>query len=153
MNGEPFRLDGDVAVITGGARGLGRAIAEVLAARGATVVVVDVLENPALQTAREIRDAGGVAEARTLDVTDEAAVETTFSGIVEAHGQVDVLVNNAGCRRTKVVDRAAKEWQEPETGGKARIIVEIGRRAAGGAAESRGQGEGAAQWHESHSAR
>ena len=112
MNGEPFRLDGDVAVITGGAQGLGRAIAEVLAARGATVVVVDVLENPALQTAREIRDAGGVAEARTLDVTDEAAVETTFSGIVEAHGQVDVLVNNAGiARRMPATEMPREVWE------------------------------------------
>ena len=96
MTKEPFRLDGDVAVVTGGARGLGRAISEVFAVQGATVVIVDILGDLAEQTAREIRDAGGVVEARTLDVTDEAMIEAAFAGIVDAHGRLDVLVNNAG---------------------------------------------------------
>ena len=96
MTKEPFRLDGDVAVVTGGARGLGRAISEVFAVQGATVVIVDILGDLAEQTAGEIRDAGGVAEARTLDVTDEAMIEAAFAGIVKAHGRLDILVNNAG---------------------------------------------------------
>ncbi len=108
---EPFRLDGDVAVVTGAARGLGRAIAEVLAARGATVVVADILEDMAGRTAREIRETGGAAEARTLDVTNEAAVEAAFAGIAEAHGRLDILVNNAGIGlRKPAVSIPREDW-------------------------------------------
>ena len=95
-NGNPFRLDGDIAVITGGARGLGRAISEVFAAQGATVVIADILGDLAEQTAKEIREAGGLAESRTLDVTDEEMIESTFDAVVDTHGRLDVLVNNAG---------------------------------------------------------
>jgi NAD(P)-dependent dehydrogenase (short-subunit alcohol dehydrogenase family) len=93
---EPFRLDGDVAIVTGGARGLGRAIAEALADRGATVAIVDLLDDAAEATAAAIRSAGGRAEARHLDVGDEAMIETVFGAVAETHGRIDVLVNNAG---------------------------------------------------------
>ena len=113
MNEEPFRLDGDVAVVTGGARGLGRGIGEVFAARGATVVIVDVLGDLAQRTAGEIRGTGGVAEARTLDVTDEAMIEATFAGIMEAHGRLDVLVNNAGIgMRKPAVSIPREDWDK-----------------------------------------
>ena len=84
-------FDGRVAVVTGGASGIGRGIAENLVAAGATVVVADVDADAARRTAAEI---GAVAE--TVDVTDAAAVQALADRIVERHGRVDVVVNNAG---------------------------------------------------------
>ena len=113
MTGGPFRLDGDVAVITGGSRGLGRAISEVFAAHGATVVIADILSDLADQTAQEIRDAGGVAEAITLDVTDERQIEAVFNTVVENHGRFDILVNNAGIgMRKPAVSIPREDWDK-----------------------------------------
>ena len=110
---EPFRLDGDVAVVTGGARGLGRAISEVFAAQGAVVIITDILGDLAEQTAAEIREAEGSAEARVLDVTDEAMIESTFAAIVEAHGRLDILVNNAGIgMRKPAVSIPREDWDK-----------------------------------------
>jgi 3-oxoacyl-[acyl-carrier protein] reductase len=87
-------LAGRVAIVTGGARAIGRQIAETLAARGAAVVSLDLL--PADDTVAAIEARGGVATAITADVTDEAAVESALAQVLAAHGRVDVLVNNAG---------------------------------------------------------
>lgn len=80
-----FDLDGRVALVTGGARGIGRAIAEGLAAWGAKVVIIDILDG------REAADAVGGA-FHHCDITDSAAVEA----LLEAAGPIDILVNNAG---------------------------------------------------------
>ena len=87
-------LDGQVAIVTGAARAIGRAIAETLAARGATVVSLDVA--PANDTVAAIEAGGGAALAITADVTDEAAVAASVERVLETYGRVDVLVNNAG---------------------------------------------------------
>ncbi len=92
-----FRLDGKVAVITGGSRGIGRACAEALAAQGATVVVNYVRgEDAARATADAIMQAGGKAEIAGFDVADTKVTEHALETIVEKHGRVDILVANAG---------------------------------------------------------
>lgn len=91
-----FRLDGEVAVITGAARGIGRASALVLAQAGATVVLIDKDAEACAKTTAELKEAGAKAEALTLDVLDDAAVAKGFAGIAERHKRFDVLINNAG---------------------------------------------------------
>ncbi|MFJ9174819.1 SDR family NAD(P)-dependent oxidoreductase [Streptomyces sp. NPDC102360] len=81
------RVQGKVAVITGGARGIGAAIGDALAAQGATVVVADLAPADSYQ---------GEAAYRQVDVVDEASVRAAFDSIAEAYGRIDVLVNNAG---------------------------------------------------------
>lgn len=92
-----FRLDGKVAVVTGGSRGIGRACCEALAAQGATVVVNYVRgEDAARATADAITQAGGKAEIAGFDIADTKVTERALETIVEKHGRVDILVANAG---------------------------------------------------------
>jgi NAD(P)-dependent dehydrogenase (short-subunit alcohol dehydrogenase family) len=85
-------LEGKVAVVTGGARGIGRAIAEALAAQGSTVVVSDLTQDAAAATAAEIDG----ADAVECDVSDEGQVAELFAGALARHGRVDIAVANAG---------------------------------------------------------
>src|SRR5436190_14080852 len=87
-----FRLDGQVAVITGGARGIGRATAEAFVAAGARAMLVD----RDLDEAQRAATAMGNAEAHALDVTSEADVNRFFDALVARTGRLDILVNNAG---------------------------------------------------------
>jgi 2-hydroxycyclohexanecarboxyl-CoA dehydrogenase len=87
---------GQVALVTGGARGIGEAISKALAADGFKVVVADLREEEAEATAAGIRDAGGKAIAVALDVTSSESVSAGLASAREAFGDVDVLVNNAG---------------------------------------------------------
>jgi 2-hydroxycyclohexanecarboxyl-CoA dehydrogenase len=87
---------GQVALVTGGARGIGEAISKALAADGFNVVVADLREEEAEATAAAIRDAGGKAIAVALDVTSSESVRAGLASAREAFGDVDVLVNNAG---------------------------------------------------------
>jgi 2-hydroxycyclohexanecarboxyl-CoA dehydrogenase len=87
---------GQVALVTGGARGIGEAISKALAADGFNVVVADLREEEAEATAAAIRDAGGKAIAVALDVTSSESVSAGLASAREAFGDVDVLVNNAG---------------------------------------------------------
>jgi len=96
-----FDLTGQVALVTGAARGLGRAIAAALAGQGATVVL-NGRDSAALAAAVEaIRAAGGAASALPGDITGPAAREALFAGIRTEHGRLDILVNNAGARARK----------------------------------------------------
>jgi 3-oxoacyl-[acyl-carrier protein] reductase len=107
-----FDLTGKVVIVTGGSRGIGRGIAETLASRGAHVVAAARAENAA-GTVQAILDAGGSAEIASLDVTDGSSVDTLIEGVLTRHGQIDVLVNNAGIARDQLMLRMKREeWDE-----------------------------------------
>jgi 3-oxoacyl-[acyl-carrier protein] reductase len=90
-------LDGRVAVVTGGSRGIGRAIAVALGRAGARVVVnYTANEGAAAAAVEAVRAAGGVASSKRFDVADAAAVDAAFKEIVAAEGGLHILVNNAG---------------------------------------------------------
>lgn len=89
-------LSGKVAVVTGAGRGLGKAIAKVLADRGAHVVITDRELDPAEQAAASIRAAGGKASPISFDVAEPDQVEQAFEQIRAEFGRVDILINNAG---------------------------------------------------------
>ena len=91
-----FRLDGRVAVVTGGGSGLGAAMAAGLAQAGAAVVVVDVDEDGAAATAAFIAEGGGTALPHRCDVTSKREVEEAVARVGAERGRVDVLVNSAG---------------------------------------------------------
>ena len=105
-----FRLDGKVAVVTGGSRGIGRAVSIALARSGAHVVVNYAgNEAKAREVVAEIVGAGGRAEMRQFDVADEDAVQQSFKDITDVHKRVDVLVNNAGIAMDQILLRVKKE--------------------------------------------
>jgi 3-oxoacyl-[acyl-carrier protein] reductase len=92
-----FRLDGRIALVTGGSRGIGRACCEALAEQGATVVVNYVKgEGAAREVAQGIASRGGKADVAGFDVADSKAVDAAVDEITKKHGKVDVLVANAG---------------------------------------------------------
>lgn len=101
-----------IALVTGAGRGIGRAVAEMLAAAGAHVICVSRSENSCGVAAEAIRNKGGKAEALALDVGDKAAVREACAKLVEAHGAVDILVNNAGVTRDTLLLRMSEEdWE------------------------------------------
>jgi NAD(P)-dependent dehydrogenase (short-subunit alcohol dehydrogenase family) len=90
------RVKGKVAVVTGGAMGIGRSTCLLLAREGASVALTDLLEEPGRRATQEIQSAGGKAEFWQLDVSREAEVKRVFDEIRAKFGRIDVLVNNAG---------------------------------------------------------
>ena len=104
-------LEGKVALVTGGGRGLGEAICRVLARSGAVVVAADVRDDLTEGVVRAIRQASGHAMALRLDVTDEAGAERAIGQIGSELGPVDILVNNAGVDLTVPVDElSVADW-------------------------------------------
>jgi NAD(P)-dependent dehydrogenase (short-subunit alcohol dehydrogenase family) len=95
-----MRLAGKVAVVTGGASGMGQSEAVIFAREGARVVVADLLEREGQQTVDTIKAAGGQARFVKLDVTSEAEWRAAVEATVGAFGTIDVLVNNAGISGT-----------------------------------------------------
>jgi NAD(P)-dependent dehydrogenase (short-subunit alcohol dehydrogenase family) len=91
-----MRLSGKTAVVTGGGRGLGSAIATAMATEGAHVLVVDRNSEAAVDIASQIKASGGSASAETLDISDRGAVRAFGGRMLEQYGKIDVLVNNAG---------------------------------------------------------
>lgn len=108
-----FRMDNEVAVVTGAGNGLGHAFAECFARVGAKVMVLDKDKAAAEKAAADIRDAGGSADWFELDVACEADVEATFAEIERRHGRMDVLVNNAGIAiRRPTIDLPLEDWEK-----------------------------------------
>ena len=107
-----MELDGKVAIVTGGASGIGRAIATILAENGAAVAICDMLEDVGQETARELEQRGFSARAFPVDVSDAARVEQTVGQVVEHFGAVDILVNNAGIGQHRpIMDMGVEEWE------------------------------------------
>lgn len=110
---ERFGLAGKVAVVTGGARGIGRAVAELAAASGADIAIIDILEDVAQQTAREIAAASGRKVVAFGGDLSKAPTSTAVTdAIVEAFGRIDVLFNCIGINpNTPVLEIPAAEWE------------------------------------------
>jgi NAD(P)-dependent dehydrogenase (short-subunit alcohol dehydrogenase family) len=103
---------GKVAVVTGAASGIGRALAEALAAAGSAVVVADLDGPEAEAVAAGIRAAGGEAEAMQVNVADAAAVDRLAAATLERFGRVDVLCNNAGVSTFNLMkDQTLDDWR------------------------------------------
>lgn len=104
-------LEGKKALITGAGRGIGRGVAQRLAADGAAVVVSDIDASGAEETAELIRKDGGTAHAKVCDVRSEAAVKGLVDDTVGLLGGIDIMVNNAGIEIVKpVTDITEEEW-------------------------------------------
>lgn len=104
-------LEGKVALVTGGAQGLGEAICRTLSESGATVVVADIREDQAQALASELETNGKKVQPLVLDVCNEVMIERAIQRIRADHGRLDVLVNNAGTDRTvSVEDLPVEDW-------------------------------------------
>ena len=106
-------FEGDVAVVTGGAQGIGRAIAERLCEMKAHVVIADLSKELSESTAAALANSGGKASAVVMDVRDRKSVAMAQQHIETTIGPVQVLVNNAGiARNSDAADTSAEEWNE-----------------------------------------
>jgi len=107
-----FRLDGEVAAITGGGSGIGRAIAIAFARVGAAVAILDRNEAAAAAAAQAIQKIGGKAESFVLDIADEAQVERGFADLAKRLGRLDVLVNSAAIAiRKPATELPLADWE------------------------------------------
>ena len=106
-----MRLENKVALISGGARGMGAAEAKLFASEGAKVVIGDILEDEGRRTEAEINELGGECVFVPLDVTSEAAWQEVVATAVNRFGKLDILVNNAGVlSRGTLEDTTVEEW-------------------------------------------
>jgi NAD(P)-dependent dehydrogenase (short-subunit alcohol dehydrogenase family) len=143
------KLDGKVAIITGGATGVGKGIARTFVNEGATVVIASRNKDALEKTAAELSSNGGTVDVMPTDVTDEAQVISLFTGTLSRHGRVDIAVNNSGVEASAPLDemtlesfqsvvavnltgvflccREAMKIMKPQGGGK---IINIGSTAA-----------------------
>ena len=104
-------LNGKIALITGGAQGIGRFISEELAGQGAHVVLGDINHEGAEKTAAEIRVSGGQASAVRIDVSSSTDVQGVFDSILKEYKPVDIVVNNAGITRDGLLVRMKEvDW-------------------------------------------
>jgi 3-oxoacyl-[acyl-carrier protein] reductase len=110
MMTEFLSLKDRVAIVTGGAQGIGYAIVETLAQRGANILIADVSIDKAEATAKEISDkTGRKVVAKSVNVTENASVKAMVDATVEQFGKVDILVNNAGITRDNLIMRMSEE--------------------------------------------
>ena len=103
------RLEGQVAIVTGGARGIGKGICEVFCREGATVALWDVLDGT--ETVNEITQNGGKIFFQKVDVTDQSSVDFAIEEIIKQHGKIEILINNAGIIRDRsFLKMTEEEW-------------------------------------------
>jgi 3-oxoacyl-[acyl-carrier protein] reductase len=102
-------FEGQIAVVTGAARGIGQAIAFNLAAKGADIVLCDIKEEWLSETAEGVKKLGRKAFCFELDVTNTEAVQRVFADIAATTGRIDILINNAGITRDGLLMRMSEE--------------------------------------------
>ena len=104
-------LQGRIALVTGAAQGIGRAVALELSKSGATLALADINEVKLAQVAAEIEAAGGQAAAFRIDVSNEESIEAGAKAVLERFGKVEILVNNAGITRDRLMLRMKRaDW-------------------------------------------
>jgi len=104
-----FKLDEQVAIVTGGARGIGAGVCEVFCKAGATVVMWDVIDGA--ETVANIQSNGGAISYAKVDITDRMAVQNAVDNIMQDHGRIDILINNAGVIRDRSFSKMTElEW-------------------------------------------
>ena len=107
------RFEGKVALVTGGAFGMGAATSKLFAAEGAKVVICDLLEDEGHKRVTEIKGGGGEATFIRLDVTDEGQWEAAIKDVLSSYGALHVLVNNAGISGSGFEDQGdVKAWED-----------------------------------------
>jgi len=105
-------IAGKVAIVTGAGRGIGKAVAELMAEHGASVIVNDLEQSVAQETVDSIRAAGGKAEACAGSVTDPALPPALIGAAIDAYGTFDIIVNNAGYTHDAMIHKMSDEqWQ------------------------------------------
>ncbi|WP_271766923.1 3-oxoacyl-ACP reductase FabG [Aquimarina algiphila] len=105
-----MRLKNKVAIVTGGARGIGKAVSDLFAKQGAIVIIWDLLADGE-KTAKEISEKGNTAEFTKISVTDKVAIEKEAERIFKAYGKIDILINNAGITKDRTLHNMSEsEW-------------------------------------------
>jgi len=105
-----MRLKNKIAIITGGARGIGKAVSTLFAKEGAIVIIWDLLEEGD-KTAKDINGKGGIAEFTKISVTDKSAIEAEATRIYNKYGKIDILINNAGITKDRTLHKMSEaEW-------------------------------------------
>ena len=105
-----INLEGQVAIITGGAQGIGEGVCKVFCDAGATVALWDVRDSGA-ETAAKLKDEGGKIFFQKVDITNREAVDAAVNEIIGTHSKIDVLINNAGIVRDKsILKMTQEEW-------------------------------------------
>ena len=107
--GKDKRLEGKVALVTGGARGIGKAICQRLADEGAKLAIVDIMLDVAQETADEFKAAGVEAAAFASDVSKLDSANETVADVIKEFGQIDILINNAGITRDTLMMRMSEQ--------------------------------------------
>lgn len=108
-----MRLEGKIAIVTGGASGIGAGIVKAFAREGARVVICDLQAEKAQQLETELSAAGLVSMVQIIDVSNQEQVETMVSNVVAAWGTIDILVNNAGITRDALLHKMSDDdWDQ-----------------------------------------
>lgn len=133
------RFDGKVAIVTGGASGIGLATVERMAAEGGIVVVADVQDDKGKAVAERLTGEGYKVSYKHLDVTSESGWENVVAEVVSEHGKLNILVNNAGIGDNEPIEVTTKEMWDKVVA-VTQTSVFLGTKAAGEALKASGNG-------------